>query len=72
VQAGLTGVGEITGAAYIEAAVCQGCGSCVSECPAQAIELMHYTNQQIEAKVCALFDDPTGFVGLSEIKVVHK
>lgn len=70
VQASLTGVGEITGAAYIETAVCQGCGSCVSECPAQAIELMHYTNEQMEAKVCALLDDKPGFVKVTEIDVL--
>jgi heterodisulfide reductase subunit A-like polyferredoxin len=50
----LTGVGGITGAAYIEAAICQGCGSCAAECPARAIQLMHYTDMQMTAKVNAL------------------
>ena len=50
----LTGVGSILGAAYIEAAVCQGCGSCAAECPARAIQLMHYTDAQMMAKVDAL------------------
>jgi heterodisulfide reductase subunit A-like polyferredoxin len=50
----LTGVGDILGAAYIEAAVCQGCGTCVAECPARAIQLMHYTDAQMRAKVSAL------------------
>jgi heterodisulfide reductase subunit A-like polyferredoxin len=49
------GVGGITGAAYIEPAVCQGCGICASECPAKAIRLMHYTDAQMLAKVDALF-----------------
>jgi heterodisulfide reductase subunit A-like polyferredoxin len=42
------------GAAHIEAAVCQGCGVCVAECPARAIELKHYTDRQLTAKVAAL------------------
>ena len=50
----LTGVGSIMGAAYIEAAICQGCGSCAAECPARAIQLMHYTDPQMIAKVQAL------------------
>jgi heterodisulfide reductase subunit A-like polyferredoxin len=53
-QAHLTGAGQIMGAAYIEAAVCQGCGVCVAECPARAIELKHYTDRQLTAKVAAL------------------
>ena len=54
----LTGVGGITGAAYIEAAICQGCGSCAAECPARAIQLMHYTDVQMTAKVSALLQLP--------------
>jgi len=54
----LTGVGGITGAAYIEAAICQGCGSCAAECPARAIQLMHYTDVQMTAKVGALLQLP--------------
>jgi heterodisulfide reductase subunit A-like polyferredoxin len=50
----LTGVGGIVGAAYIEPAVCQGCGSCAAECPARAIQLMHFTDKQMTAKVDAL------------------
>ena len=61
------GVGGLPGAAYIEAAVCQGCGSCAAECPAQAIQLMHYTDAQLAAKVRALFNPPTGFVPLEQI-----
>ncbi len=62
----LTGVGSIMGAAYVEAAVCQGCGSCAAECPAQAIQLMHYTDAQMIAKVGALMQPP-GFVPLKGI-----
>lgn len=54
IQANLTGVGNILGAAFIEPAVCQGCGTCASECPARAIQLMHYTDAQMIAKINAL------------------
>ena len=54
----LTGVGNISGAAYIEASICQGCGSCAAECPARAIQLMHYTDAQMTAKVGALLQLP--------------
>jgi heterodisulfide reductase subunit A-like polyferredoxin len=50
----LAGIGGIIGAARIEAALCQGCGLCVASCPADAIELRHYTDAQINAKLDAL------------------
>ena len=49
------GVGEIMGAAAINVASCQGCGVCVAECPAKAIQLMHYRDDQVLAKADALF-----------------
>ena len=67
IQANLTGVGNIMGAAYIEAAVCQGCGSCAAECPAHAIQLMHYTDAQLSAKVHALVDPGFNFVAIEDI-----
>jgi len=42
------------GVAEIEAAKCQGCGICASECPAKAIQLMHYKDEQVIAKTEAL------------------
>jgi heterodisulfide reductase subunit A len=51
-----TGVAGIVGTAHIEPTICQGCGTCVGECPANAIELLHYTHQQVEAQVTSLFD----------------
>jgi heterodisulfide reductase subunit A-like polyferredoxin len=66
IQADLTGIGSILGAAYIEPSTCQGCGSCVAECPAYAIQLMHYTDQQMIAKVNALFTPPPDFIPLEE------
>jgi heterodisulfide reductase subunit A-like polyferredoxin len=41
--------------AVIEAAECQGCGTCVAECPGKAITLQHFTDEQLVAKVQALF-----------------
>ncbi len=69
IQANLTGIGQIMGAAYIEPAVCQGCGSCVAECPARAIQLMHYTDEQMVAKVSALLH-PT-LIPISEVKIIE-
>ncbi len=50
------GVGGTLGAAQVEAALCQGCGLCAAECPAGAIELHHYTPDQVAAKIDALFE----------------
>jgi heterodisulfide reductase subunit A-like polyferredoxin len=55
IQANLTGVGHILGAAHINPAMCHGCGVCMAECPARAIQLMHYTDDQVEIKIEALF-----------------
>ncbi len=52
----LQSIGGIQGAAYIESALCQGCGLCTASCPASAIELRHYTENQIHAKLNALFE----------------
>jgi heterodisulfide reductase subunit A-like polyferredoxin len=52
----LCGVGGVVGAAYIEPALCQGCGLCAAQCPADAIQLKHYTDPQLRAKVDALFE----------------
>ncbi len=54
IQADLSGVGGIIGAAYIEPAQCHGCGICVAECPAKAIQLLHYRDVQVEAEIAAL------------------
>ena len=65
----LIGVGNIMGAAHIEPSVCQGCGSCVSECPARAIQLMHYTDQQMMAKVNALVSKNWSFIPLEQVSL---
>jgi heterodisulfide reductase subunit A-like polyferredoxin len=41
------GIGQIVGAAYIEPSLCTGCGTCTSECPADAIQLRHYRDDQL-------------------------
>jgi len=40
--------------AYIDAASCQGCGVCAVACPARAIEVRHYKDEQILAKCDAI------------------
>jgi len=69
IQLNLTGVGNIIGAAYIEAAVCQGCGLCVAECPARAIQLMHYTDAQLIAKVSALTEISETFIPIEDVVI---
>jgi heterodisulfide reductase subunit A-like polyferredoxin len=39
-------------------AACQGCGTCAAECPAKAIQLMHYTDAQVWAEERALLQEP--------------
>lgn len=50
------------GAAEIEVAMCHGCGICASECPAKAIQLMHYKDAQVIAKTKALLDETNELV----------
>jgi heterodisulfide reductase subunit A-like polyferredoxin len=45
------------GVAQIDAALCQGCGSCAAECPGKAIQLQHFKDEQIIVKSSALFKD---------------
>jgi heterodisulfide reductase subunit A-like polyferredoxin len=45
---------NIEGAAEIDLAKCKGCGSCSAECPAKAIDLMHYRDPQLWAKAKAM------------------
>ena len=39
------------GKGQIEAAKCMGCGICVSECPAHAIQLNHFDSVQFNAMI---------------------
>jgi heterodisulfide reductase subunit A len=45
---------NVKGEAEIDLAKCKGCGSCAAECPARAIELMHFKDLQLWAKCQAL------------------
>jgi len=67
IQVDLAGVGNLMGAAYIEPAVCQGCGVCAAECPARAIQLLHYTDVQMAAKIDALAQSTGSFVSIETI-----
>ncbi|HEY3313911.1 MAG TPA: FAD-dependent oxidoreductase [Bacillota bacterium] len=42
------------GKAEINSVQCQGCGTCAGECPAKAIQLQHYKDEQILAKIGGL------------------
>ncbi len=39
----------------INPALCQGCGTCASECPAKVIQVAHFEDDQLEAKIKTLF-----------------
>ncbi len=43
--------------AEINAVQCHGCGTCVAECPGKAIQLQHYKDNQVLAKVAGLFQE---------------
>lgn len=45
------------GVADIEPAICHGCGVCAAECPAKAINLMHYKDRQVISKTMALYNE---------------
>jgi heterodisulfide reductase subunit A-like polyferredoxin len=69
ISSDIAGAGGVMGAAVIEAAVCQGCGLCAGECPARAIQLMHYTDEQMCAKVNALIYPDAIPVRIEPLKV---
>jgi heterodisulfide reductase subunit A-like polyferredoxin len=45
------------GVSEIDMALCHGCGICASECPAKAIELGWYEDDQIMSKIDALLEN---------------
>ena len=52
--------------AFIQSAVCMGCGSCTAECPAKAIELRNYLDDQIIGALDGLLGGgPRGDVDLA-------
>lgn len=61
------GAGGIQGAALIESAVCHGCGICATECPAQAIQLLHMKDPQVIAKIDALFKEGFELIPLDKV-----
>jgi heterodisulfide reductase subunit A len=44
------------GTSEIDPAKCHGCGICASACPAKAIQLMQYEDDQITAKLDGLLE----------------
>jgi len=69
VQPATTGVGGVAGAAFIEPSVCRGCGVCVAECPAKAITLAHFGDDQILVKLESLFTVAPGCS--ASVEAVH-
>ncbi|MDR2461579.1 MAG: FAD-dependent oxidoreductase [Deltaproteobacteria bacterium] len=51
----------LRGHAFMEPAICQGCGVCVGECPGKAIKLQFFTDDQLLAKVAALASSGNGY-----------
>ena len=45
------------GVSEIDEALCHGCGLCASECPAKAIELNWYEDDQMLSKIDALLEE---------------
>lgn len=43
--------------AEINPVQCMGCGTCAAECPGKAIQLQHYKDPQVQAKVAGLFEE---------------
>jgi len=43
--------------AVVRTAMCHGCGTCVAECPADAITQMHFTDAQIMAQIGAALEE---------------
>ena len=52
--------GKTRGFVKVREDECKGCGCCVAECPGKAIELKHFTDEQIVAKTAALFAKKKG------------
>ena len=50
----LAGVKEQRTVAVVNTALCQGCGACTVACPAAAMDLKGFSNQEILAEVDAL------------------
>ncbi|MFH2007969.1 MAG: FAD-dependent oxidoreductase [bacterium] len=51
---GVPQLNDETRAVEVEAAACRGCGVCASECPGKAIQLQHFTDNQLTAMARAL------------------
>jgi heterodisulfide reductase subunit A len=49
-------INEEIHAAEIVPALCQGCGICSSVCPGSAIDLQHFTDDQVFEEIDALLE----------------
>jgi heterodisulfide reductase subunit A len=44
---------DAAGHPEVKEELCRGCGTCVAECPAEAITLTRYTDEELEAQINA-------------------
>lgn len=47
-----------TGAATVNELLCRGCGCCAAACPSDAMAAQHFTDEQLQAELGGLLDDP--------------
>ena len=58
--------------AEIQGVVCMGCGSCTAECPAKAIQLHHYVDNQILRALDYLLLEESSAEGPVEVEYLEK
>ncbi len=46
--------------AVVNAVLCKGCGTCVATCPELAIDIHHYSNEQLYQQAIALIKNGGG------------
>jgi heterodisulfide reductase subunit A len=51
---GAPALDPLFGVSFVNAVLCKGCGTCAAACPSKAVQLQHFTPEQILAQVDAL------------------
>jgi heterodisulfide reductase subunit A len=51
---GAPALDPVTGVSYVNPVLCKGCGACAAACPSKAMQLQHFTPEQVIAQVDAL------------------